>query len=123
MRVLVLEAYQPMADLIKESIERNGHEVETVDTASQALSRLQVWTAHVLVSRVLTPGMDPEVFFKSIGTLAPEMKYIVIGTRRGEKLPISLKDVSPTVLPVPLRIRDLESAVQSLTAENETKAR
>jgi len=71
-RVLVVDDFAPMGELIDEILQEAGATVMVTDTAERALGLITEWRPDVLVSDLEMPGKNGYWLIEHIRALAPE---------------------------------------------------
>jgi two-component system NtrC family sensor kinase len=73
LKILVVEDEKPLASMIREALEEDGHQVVVVRDGEEALRKVAAESFDAILSDVRMPGMDGERFFQELRARSPEL--------------------------------------------------
>ncbi len=112
-RIMVIDDEKIVGDMSKMSLEQEGYEVETFLNAEPALSRLKEKKFDIVITDYKMKGIDGMEVLRTIKTLYPETKVIMITAFANLDTAIeALRGDVHDFFPKPVRIKELKASVQ-----------
>jgi DNA-binding response OmpR family regulator len=118
-RILVIEDDDRLLDLFVRALERQGHEVVGASDGEVGLKKMRATPADVVVTDILMPEKDGLETIRDLRSSFPRSRVVAIsGGGRGldgdHCLKMALDFGAQRVLPKPLRISQLNEAIDQL---------
>lgn len=112
-RIMVIDDEKIVGDMAKISLEQDGYEVETFLNPAPALSRLQEMKFDVVVTDYKMKGIDGMEVLKTVKTLYPDTKVIMITAFANLDTAIeALRGDVHDFFPKPVKIRELKESIR-----------
>lgn len=118
-RILAVEDDPAGRELLAVTLQRCGHEVVIVESASEALHQLRQWQPHIMVTDIVMPGMDGIELLREVRADNPALPVIAVtGGCMGlvEPLAALMEALGAEVLTKPFLPADLLAAVERCKA-------
>ena len=109
LRILVVDDEESVRVSLKMLLESDGHQVDTVMTAEEAVARFHQRTFDLVMTDYALPGMNGDSLAAAVGTDANACPVIII-TAYAQKLPRKLPYVD-CILDKPFSGQDLRDAI------------
>ncbi len=118
-RVLVVDDERYVRRLIRDSLTREGYEVETAESGTEALRMLRENPCDVVIADVVMPGMDGLDLLKRLKRDHPEVGVVILtGKPLRHDLSEFLLAGADEFLTKPFQIPVLREAVERVLAEH-----
>jgi len=112
-KIMVIDDEKIVGDMAKISLEQDGYEVETFLNPAPALSRLQETKFDVVVTDYKMKGIDGMEVLKTVKTLYPDTKVIMITAFANLDTAIeALRGDVHDFFPKPVRIKELKASIR-----------
>jgi two-component system response regulator (stage 0 sporulation protein F) len=114
-RVLIIEDDEEMRSLLKEVIEEEGYEAESVDKGTYAFRRVMRRSFDVIVTDVRMPGFSGLDILPGLRRLQPDTPIIVITAFGSEEVHRkALERGASAYLEKPVRMEELRILIHSM---------
>jgi DNA-binding NtrC family response regulator len=111
-RIMVIDDEKIVGDMAKMSLENEGYKVETFLNAGPALERLKEEKFDVVVTDYKMKGIDGMEVLKTVKSLYPETKVIMITAFANLDTAIeALRGDVHDFFPKPVKIRELKASI------------
>jgi len=111
-RIMVIDDEKIVGDMAKMSLENEGYKVETFLNAEPALKRLKEEKFNVVVTDYKMKGIDGMEVLKTVKSLYPETKVIMITAFANLDTAIeALRGDVHDFFPKPVKIKELKASI------------
>ena len=112
-RIMIIDDEKIVGDMAKMSLEREGYHVETFLNGETALARLHEDRFDVVVTDLKMKGIDGMEVLKTVKTLYPGTKVIMITAFANLDTAIeALRGDVHDFFPKPVKIKELKASIQ-----------
>ncbi len=117
--VLIVDDERSMRDFLKILLEKEGHEVTTADSGSNALKFLDKQSVDVIVSDIRMPGMTGIELLESVKESSPELPVIMITAFASpDDAVLAMKNGAFDYISKPFNVDEIKSVIESATNRN-----
>ena len=117
--VLIVDDERSMRDFLKILLEKEGHEVTTADSASNALKFLDKQPFDVIVSDIRMPGMTGIELLEIVKENSPELPVIMITAFASpDDAVLAMKNGAFDYISKPFNVDEIKSVIESATNKN-----
>jgi DNA-binding NtrC family response regulator len=112
-RIMIIDDEKIVGDMAKMSLERDGYNVETFLNGETAIARLKEERFDVVVTDLKMKGIDGMEVLKTVKTLSPGTKVIMITAFANLDTAIeALRGDVHDFFPKPVKIRELKVSIE-----------
>ncbi len=112
-RIMVIDDEKIVGDMSRMSLEQEGYEVETFLNAEPALARLKEEQFDIVITDYKMKGMDGMEVLRTIKTMYPEIKVIMITAFANLDTAIeALRGDVHDFFPKPVKIKELKASIK-----------
>ena len=85
-KILVIDDEDMVRDVLRQTLEREGYEVEVAADGGKGLDLFQAWNPDLVITDILMPGKEGLETIRELRNLSPAVKIIAIsgGGDRGD---------------------------------------
>lgn len=117
--VLIVDDERSMRDFLKILLEKEGHEVTTVDSGAHALDTLAKQLVDVIVSDIRMPGMTGIELLETVKEKSPELPMILITAFAcPDDAVLAMKNGAFDYISKPFNVDEIKSVIESATNKN-----
>lgn len=123
-RILIIEDDEGMRSLLKDFLEEEGYEIDSVDNGSEAFRKIVKEVYDLIVTDVRMPGLSGLDILPGIRKLQPEAPVIVI-TAFGDKEVYrrAFERGATAYLEKPIHLENLKNLIQKMVSSKEEVVR
>src|SRR4030042_1580367 len=119
-RILIIEDDEEMRSLLKEFLNEEGYETDSVDNGSEAYRRLVKELFDLIITDIRMPGLTGLDILPGVRRLQPEAPIIVITAFGSEEIHHKVFERGATVyLEKPIHLKNLRDLVQKMVSSKE----
>lgn len=112
-RIMVIDDERIVGDMSRMSLEQEGYDVETFLNAEPALARLKEERFDIVITDYKMKGMDGMEVLRTIKTMYPEIKVIMITAFANLDTAIeALRGDVHDFFPKPVKIKELKASIK-----------
>jgi DNA-binding NtrC family response regulator len=112
-RIMVIDDERIVGDMSRMSLEQEGYDVETFLSAEPAMARLKEERFDIVITDYKMKGMDGMEVLRTIKTMYPEIKVIMITAFANLDTAIeALRGDVHDFFPKPVKIKDLKASIK-----------
>jgi DNA-binding NtrC family response regulator len=123
-RILIIEDDEEMRSLLKEFLNEEGYETDSVDNGSEAYRRLVMELFDLIITDIRMPGLTGLDILPGVKKLQPEASVIAITAFGSEEVHHKVFERGATAyLEKPLHLENLRELVQRIVSSKEKTVR
>src|SRR5450759_2522537 len=112
-RIMVIDDERIVGDMSRMSLEQEGYDVETFLSAEPAMARLKEERFDIVITDYKMKGMDGMEVLRTIKTMYPEIKVIMITAFANLDTAIeALRGDVHDFFPKPVKIKELKASIK-----------
>jgi len=121
-RILIIEDDEEMRSLLKEFLNEEGYETDSVDNGSEAYRRLVRELFDLIITDIRMPGLSGVDILPGFKKLQPQTPIIVITAFGSEEVHRrALERGADAYLEKPIHLEEFRILLQKMTSPEETK--